>query len=413
MKRVAELAQQYTDVPTQVLLKADLLFAGIRINEAMIEAGSSALPHFWTAEHKGRKCAVPYFLHIPDGRGDGGELLVLVRPSPSSPYRIERSPGGGYVLMEESESVCSALPAPKPAWYVWAEREGLRRARAGLEQHGDMLVANLTPACDYWAAPGEATGHRCLFCGYGAVSVRSETLEQKRATASPAPATLAEFKRALPQSRAETRHLYLVGGSVRDLEAEGARYLQVTEAAVEAEPSYRGAIGCGSQALPKAWSKRIHAAGAAYACFNLEVWDEALWAKICPGKAKFIGREAWIRNMVDAVDVFGRGAVLTALVAGAELVPPLGLSSVDRAIESSVKGTDWLLDHGIVPIYSLLSPAITSEYSRAAAPDIHYFLRLNRETFKLRRRHQLPLDARFVCSGCTYAQIECDLDRLA
>ena len=56
---------------------------------------------------------------------------------------------------------------------------------------------------------------------------------------------------------------------------------------------------------------------------------------------------------------------------------------------------------------------MTSEYGRAASPEIDYFLRLNRETFKLRRRHRLPMNPRFVCSGCTYAQIECDLDRLA
>ena len=72
-----------------------------------------------------------------------------------------------------------------------------------------------------------------------------------------------------------------------------------------------------------------------------------------------------------------------------------------------------MLAHGITPIYSPLSPAITSEYSRAASPDLDYFLRLNRETLKLRRQHKLPIDTRFVCGGCSYAQIECDLDRLS
>jgi hypothetical protein len=319
--------------------------------------------------------------------------------------------GNGYRLFDDMQSLCSVRPHPKPAWYAWAEQNGLRRATTGMNQHGDMLVANLTPACEYWQAPGEQRNYRCLFCGYGAVSERSECLGQKRGEAAVPEATLAEFRRVLPESRAETRHLYLVGGSLRDRDAEGQRYLQLTQAAVAAEPSYRGRIGCGSQALPKAWSERVRAAGARYACFNLEVWDADLWTRICPGKARFIGREQWLQDMVDAVDVFGRGAVLSAFVAGAELVPPLGMAPA-QALASNAAGVDWLLARGIVPIHSPLSPAITSEYSQAAAPDMDYFLRLNVETLRLRRRHALPLDPRYVCGGCLYAQIECDLERL-
>jgi hypothetical protein len=281
-----------------------------------------------------------------------------------------------------------------------------------MNQHGDMLVANLTPACDYWAAPGEAGDFRCLFCGYGAVSERSASLGQQRGAAAVSAATLAEFQEVLPHSREETRHLYLVGGSMRDREAEGRRYLALTQAAVAAEPAYRGRIGCGSQALPRDWSRAVRDAGAAYACFNLEVWDADLWSRLCPGKARFIGRERWLQDMLDAVAVFGRGAVLTAFVAGAELVPPLGLATPEQAVASNAEGADWLLARGIVPIHSPLSPALTSAYGRAAAPDLDYFVRLNLETRRLRRRHALALDPRFVCGGCLYAQIEADLDRL-
>ena len=192
--------------------------------------------------------------------------------------------------MRDGVTACDARPHPKPEWYAWAEAQGLRRATAGMNQHGDMLVANLTPACEYWPAPGEEASHRCLFCGYGAVSERSECLGQTRGDPAVRAATLDEFGRVLPRSRGDTRHLYLVGGSMRDRDAEGRRYLQLTQAAVEAEPSYRGAIGCGSQALPVAWSRRIRDAGAGYACFNLEVWEAELWQRICPGKARFVGR---------------------------------------------------------------------------------------------------------------------------
>lgn len=412
MTRLTALEERYPDIPPQILLKADLVFTGIDVNQDLVDAGPPSMPHFRRVEFGGRSHVIPYFMHISDGTGTGGELLVLVRPMHGAPYRMESDGAGGYRLTEHGRPICPVRPHAKPAWYVWAERQGLRRAITGMQQHGDMLVANLTPACDYWTAPGETTNHRCLFCGYGAVSERSACLGQQRGSAAVPPETLAEFSLALVQARSETRHLYLVGGSLRDRDAEGQRYLQVAQTAVAADSSYRMIIGCGSQALPKTWSQRIRHAGAGYACHNLEVWDAALWSRVCPGKARFIGRDQWLQSMVDAVEVFGRGAVLSAFVAGAELVPPLGMSTPEQALESNSQGVDWLLTHGIVPIHSALSPVVNSEFAGAASPDLDYFLRLNRETLRLRRRHKLPVDPRFVCGGCTYAQIECDLDRL-
>ena len=408
---VSELEKRYPGIPPQVLLKADLVFTGLRVNEALVEAGAWCIPHFYKVEFGGERRTIPYFMHIPSGSG-AEELLVLVRPNPASPYHMEADASGAYRLFDGGRPVCEVRPHPKPGWYAWAQQRGLRRAVAGMEQHGDMLVANLAPACEYWTAPGEDANYRCLFCGYGAVSERSRCLGQERGAGVPAE-TVAEFKQALGPSRPETRHLYLVGGSMRDRDAEGQRYLDLARSAVDAEPSYRGSIGCGSQALPRAWLERIRDAGAGYGCFNLEVWDPDLWRKVCPGKDRFIGRDRWLQDMVDAVGVFGRGGVLSAFVAGAELVPPLGMSTPDEAIESNAAGTDWLLSRGITPIHSLLSPAITSEYGKAKPPDLDYFLRLNLATFGLRRKHKLPIDTRFVCGGCTYAQIECDLDRLA
>jgi hypothetical protein len=204
--------------------------------------------------------------------------------------------------------------------------------------------------------------------------------------------------------------VYLVGGSLRDADSEGSRYLAATRAAF-AGSAGRVPIGCGSQALPGQWLRRIREAGASYACFNLEIWDAALWPAICPGKAKFIGREQWLQNMLDAVEVFGRGGVLSAFVAGAELVA--GFKSEARAIESALEGIAWLLARGVSPIFSPFSPALTSEYAVASRPTLDYFLKLNQEALRLRREHALPVDTRFVCARCCYAQLECDLDRLA
>jgi len=407
MTRLGNLEKKFPGVPPAVLLKADLLFSGIAITKDLIEAGKTAAPHFRRVEFEGARHPIPYFLFMPDGQG--GETLVLVRPDATGPYRLECAPDGKFVLCEGAQQISTARPHPRNQWFDRASQMGLRRAMAGLEQHGDMLVANLSPACEYWQKPGESENFRCRFCGYGAVSERSKTLGQVMGDASFAPEVLSEFKQILPYTESETRHLYLVGGSLRNRDHEGSRYLTAIKTAV-AEAGFKGVIGCGSQALGKDWIQRIHDAGASYGCFNLEVWDPDVWRKVCPGKAKFITREQWLQDMVDAVKIFGRGGVLSAFVAGTELVS--GFSSEARAIESAVEGTDWLLSQGITPLFSPFSPTLTSEYSAASAPTLDYFLRLNIETLRLRKKHKLPMNTRFVCRHCTYAQLECDLDLL-
>ncbi len=412
--RLNDLEEKYPDLPPAVLLKADLLFAGIRPDAGLLAAGEGANPHFRPLSVDGKSGNIPYFMLLPFDLGKSPEpaheLLVLVRPDEKSPYRLVPDEQGGFMLQDDTQNVSPTRPQPEPAWYAWARKNQHERARLGVSQHGDMLIPNLTPACEYWPREGEEDTCRCLFCGYGAVSERSRGLGQERGVASPSVDAMREFAAILPHAAKEVKHIYLVGGSMRNRDLEAERYLQLTRAAVKAAPDTRGRIGCGSQALDRAWLQQIKDAGAGYVCFNLEVWDPDMWQILCPGKARFIGRDTWLQNMCDAVEIFGRGAVLSAFVAGVETVKPVGFATDDQAIRSALEGTEWMLARGMSPIFSPFSPAISSRYDQASGPNLDYFLRLNRETARLRQKYSSPLDTRFVCHGCTYAQLECDLD---
>lgn len=48
---------------------------------------------------------------------------------------------------------------------------------------------------------------------------------------------------------------------------------------------------------------------------NYEVWDKNLFQKICPGKEAYIGRDNWIRRVVDSAEVFGPSYVIPNFVA--------------------------------------------------------------------------------------------------
>lgn len=103
------------------------------------------------------------------------------------------------------------------------------------------------------------------------------------------------------------------------------------------------------QAWEKADLLRFKEAGIKVYHPNYEVWDPDLFTKLCPGKTRFIGRENWIRRIVESVDVFGPSHVIPNFVGGVELSKPYGFKTVAEAVKSTAEGLDFFMSHGVVP----------------------------------------------------------------
>ena len=146
------------------------------------------------------------------------------------------------------------------------------------------------------------------------------------------------------------------------------------------------------------------------ACFNLEVWDEVQFKRVCPGKAEYVGRERWIQALEDAVDVFGKGNVMTAFVGGAELDGEGAFANPQEALESNLEGAHFLLSKGIQPIYSLHWKMTGKNRGIEPIYSLDLFLSLNEGLAKLRKQYQHPINPEFFCQRCAYMQLEPDYD---
>ena len=193
-----------------------------------------------------------------------------------------------------------------------------------------------------------------------------------------------------------------------DREAE--RYIDLARR-VQAINERRLPLACGSGALPD------HALDTLYderlvdaVCFNLEVWSEALFSKICPGKNQYVGYDRWIRSLEQAVARWGRGRVYSAMVAGAELEPEHGLSWQEAAA-LALEGADDLCSRGVLPVYSLYWPPAAKANPERLEHLRAYFERLQLGYRETRARHGLSIWDGFMCHRCAYMQVECDLDR--
>ncbi len=402
-------------LPAAVRLKLDLMFEGIRYSEALGAAAAEAYPNFvpyrfrpGEANPTGKdKVPIPYLLTTEDG------TLVRVRGNGASRWTIDGEPGTGYRLSRDGGPSQRVRFDPLPGWMGRQTSDGFPMARAGVGLLGDMAVVNIAPGCQYFAADKQqGRSMRCTFCTYGAPDGRMAPLGQQLERAELPELSYRRLRETLRAVLAERRigHVYLVGGSLTDWHQEGRRFVEIARQAQQVL-EHRVPLTCGSGALPQESLRQLHDEGLVdNVCFNLEVWSEPLFAKVCPGKHRFVGYRRWIESLEAAVALWGAGRVYSAMVAGVELEPEHGLSW-QQAAQLALQGAQELCARGVLPIYSLYWPTGGRDHPEHLANLLAFFEKLNSGYHAVRQARGLHISAGLQCHRCAYMQIECDLDR--
>jgi len=408
-----------TTLPFPVDLKLDLLFEGIRYSPALGQAAAAAQPNFYPyrfrpdEQHRtpDGQAPIPYLLDLQD------DTLVRIKGNHASPYVVAQSAGEGYELQHDQGLFLPQAVRfePRLEWMRGTCSDGTPMAAAGVSAHGDMLVVNPAPACQYFVAPKRnGRSLRCAFCLYGRPDRRAAALGQKIDEPLLPAATLARMQEVVRAAIAEggVRHVYIVAGSMLDWEDEAARYLQLACALRDGCPDIPY-LACGSGALPKAAVRRLATDNLVDGvCFNLEVFGAALFERICPGKNHSVGYDRWLASLEQAVERFGAGNVYSAMVTGIELEPEYDPPPLARAVETCLSGAEDLLGRGVLPIFSLYWPLHGADDAAKLSRLREYFAAVNLGYGKLRRSAGLKVNPAFMCHRCSYMQLECDLDRV-
>jgi hypothetical protein len=409
------VAEKVRALPQSAKLKIDMMFDGVRYSEALGRAVEHAFPNFFPYRfQKGEEnptgaltARIPYMMIFEDG------THVRLKGNGSSPWVVEGAPDAGYVLRHDDGRRYNIVFEPLPQWMTRDAEDGVPLARAGLSLHGDMAVVNVAPGCQYFVADKQnGRSMRCTFCTYGAPDSRMGDLSQDVWEPSLPDQTYRRLQEALTAAMSESdiRHIYLVGGSMTDWQAEGERFIELSRR-VQDVVQRRIPVTCGSGALPESALQILHGEDLVQnACFNLEVWSKPLFEKVCPGKERFVGYERWIEALERAVGLWGRERVYSAMVAGIELEPEYGMSW-QQAADLAIAGAEDLCSRGIIPIYSLYWPVGGRDHPDYMTNLNAYFERLSAAYREIRERHGLVIWDGFMCHKCAYMQIECDIDR--
>jgi hypothetical protein len=399
-------------------LKVQVMCEGIRYTEALGRATQHAMPNYYPYRFKegehdptGRGITtIPYLINTPDGT----EIRIL--GNGDSPWHVEGDLQQGYRLIDDRSGRQVPIEfEPLCPWLTQKTADGLPYAQAGVTTHGDMLVINVAPGCEYFLHKHDGVSMRCGFCAYGAPDERTKHLGQVTGQVEIPQPTLERMREALNAviDQTEIRHIYLVGGSLTDC-AQGRRALPAAGALRQAGQHARHSRWrWGRIASPTTSSRSSTPNG--WCSLSASTWrcgPSPCSPRSARARTAYVGYAALDRIAGDGgAPLRPRQRLLGDGGRHRTRARASGWTGT-KPRASALEGAEDLCSRGIIPIYSLVWPV-----GGRQRPDFHARIRSYFETLvtlgyqAIRRRHGLVVSDGFMCHRCAYMQLECDLDR--
>jgi hypothetical protein len=370
-EKIEALLERFADLPQEVVFKEDILRQGIAFSEDALRISSGYKPKAYfifsfdlvpIADMQNREhLRVPEEICLVNGKRRFRRVVVSVRVNPGSPYRVELDPDGRLILCLDGGEVCEVRYPEVPQYY----RRRLSSGKpitdiAPTIEWGYLLYLTVFRLCQYFGRQEE-----CQFCDINE-NYRQQKQSGRPYTGVKSVEEILEALQIISDTDSESQAYTVTGGSITSQvqgKSEVDFYAQYPEAIEQRFPGrWIGKVVV--QALPKADVRRFKQAGVQIYHPNFEVWDRRLFGILCAGKDRYVGRDQWIRRVVDAADVFGASHVIPNFVAGIEMSRPHGFEDVESALDSTEEGLHFFMSHGIVPRFTTWCPEPLSELGR-------------------------------------------------
>lgn len=393
---VQALVEAYPGLPAEAVVKQDVLRLGLSFQITTLDSAS----------YKTKDYFIFTFDHVPladqsdavrfrapeEIRISGGELgllptVISVRINPASPYSVRANETGIGLFFQERRIADVAFP-PVPAYYGHKTAAGKKPGEiAPVIEWGYLLYLTVFRNCQYFGAEEE-----CAFCDI------NHNYRQQKNQGRPYTGvkSLDEILEVLAWADAEdkTAKVYTITGGSVVTQLRGKNevdfYLEYAAGIEKRFPGrWMGKIV--TQAWEKEEVQKFYDAGIRVYHPNYEVWDPVLFEKICPGKTRYVGRDNWIRRIVDAAEVFGGSHVIPNFVGGVEMSRPDGFATVEEAIASTGSGLDFFMSHGVAPRFTTWCPEPFTTLGTQPPPPLRYFCELLTVWKNTFEKYKLPV----------------------
>jgi hypothetical protein len=385
---IQDALNTYPDVPRSVILKIECLRRGVKLTPAALavlrEHDDLVFKAFHLFSYDNTRTLtesdkVPHDFLLKD------DTIIQIRYNDDSPFSLD-SHNGSFYLCENGAHIEEISFRKVPKYYSQQFEDGTTYSSIVQAVTNCLLFLTVNKYCEMWK-----DNNQCLFCDFNATTVEQIKSGEKVVVHKSSEMVRKVLEEAMKEGA--FHHLLITGGTVL---TQVHSLNEIGYYCGFLEPMKEQLLQLGTQghlqmnAREKEDIKRLKETGIGCLHMNMEVWDERLFKWICPGKELVVGYHEWIRRMIEAVDVFGRGNILCNFVTGVEMAKPHGFKDVKSALNSTLGGFDFLMKNGVLPRMDTWAIEGNSALAGQLPPPLEFYVRLEQGYFELRHKHNMP-----------------------
>ena len=299
-----------------------------------------------------------------------------------SPFLLCNDESGHPVIKKNGEVVQHVKPCPRPSFYGKKTSSGNPMEKIGVVT-GDFLAIALDNRCWFWGyyRDDELTTYKerqCKFCGIGLSMKRDELYRKSNED-------ILEVVGAAVEG-GDVKHIGLNAGTFAP---PGRGHEEYAELVREIKRRYD--VWVRMSICPPEEEKYIdilYDAGADQIGYDIEVYDEKLYAYICPGKLHEVDRgvpHAHFFKMLEyAAKRGGPNKAYSIIVTGLE------------PLESTVAGIEKLCQLGVVPRMGIFRPIPGTHLEKHPTPTPAFLVEVYRSLRELTMKYGVDSG----CPGC-------------
>ena len=388
------VAKAHPDVPPNIMLKSDMLRRGVNFTQKAIEKLQDpgkydlviSIEFQWHQMDHAQEYSIPYHLHLSDWSAVG----IRISPPENDPYLIELIDDRFYVSWSAGDPIAE-IWFDGPAKHAGVILPTGIPAETVCHFGGDQFYMVPMHHCGYWN-----TNEQCRFCDIDYFAKHMMKMGRGFKTRQ-TPEDL--YYAVCEVLKDEGRYQHCFCNSGTDPREGYSRDLEYNlECIVAINRAGKDTIGADPLPMfllmapqPKAGMQKLYDAGLRAFGSYIETWEPQHFKNVCPGKARFMGRDEWIKRTVEAVEVFGRGNVAAGFVIGVEMAPPpYGFEDVEDALTSTLEGYAFFIDNHVVPLgtYWAIEPGTEFYKMGAKQPPLEFYVRVDKGRYELLKKYQ-------------------------
>ncbi len=294
---------------------------------------------------------------------------IDTKPTSAAPFLVDEE-DGKFVLKKNGEKLAEILIPPRPLLYSYYTSDGVPFKKIG-SIRADRLSICLNNNCIFW----NDKKLRCKFCAIGLTKKNEIPIKTSKQI-------LETVEAALSDPVLPAKHIYLNSGAQDGLDNGFSRFAKIISEIKELFNVNVHLNPCPPRS--KKYIDLLYYSGLDEISFNLEVFDEKIAKEVIP--AKYNLRELYLKMLNYAVEVFGDLKVSSCLVVGLE------------SLNSTIKGVEYLLSHGIIPKLSCFRPLSGSLLSKRPPPNFKFLVDVYNRAKELSQEYGVPLGP--LCQPC-------------